>query len=82
MKQEVVNRLVSEATTDILGVAVLDKNKLIELVVNECVARINGCHLAEGYDTTIVGDYEVGYGRAVSKCAWQVQALFGLDNAD
>lgn len=52
--------------------------KFAELIVKECVKRIQGCHLAEGYDPSAVGEYEMGYKKGIDKAASQVLLHFGL----
>lgn len=52
--------------------------KVSELIVKECVKRIQGCHLAEGYDPSAVGEYEMGYKKGIDKAASQVLLHFGL----
>lgn len=51
--------------------------KFAKLIVQECVARIQGCHLAESYDPEIVGDFELGYKKAIDKASSQVLLHFG-----
>lgn len=55
-----------------------DVNAFAELIVKECVKRIQGCHLAEGYDPSAVGEYEMGYKKGIDKAASQVLLHFGL----
>lgn len=54
-------------------------NRFAELIIKEAVRRINGCHLAEGYDPTIVGDFELGYKKGLDKAASQVLKHFGVE---
>ena len=55
-----------------------DIHALVKNVVLECITRIQGCHLAEGYDPEIVGDFELGYKKAIDKVSKQVLLHFGL----
>ena len=55
------------------------KEYFAELIIKEAVRRINGCHLAEGYDPTIVGDFELGYKKGLDKAASQVLKHFGVE---
>lgn len=57
----------------------VDLNKFAELIVKECCTRIQGCHLAEGYDPAIVGDFELGYKRGIDKATTQVKKHFGIE---
>lgn len=52
--------------------------KLAELIIRECVKRAQGCHLAEGYDPTIVGDFELGYKKGIDKVSSQILKHFGV----
>ena len=52
--------------------------KFGETIVLECVKRIQGCHLVEGYDPSVVGEYEMGYKKGIDKAASQVLLHFGL----
>lgn len=56
-----------------------DVDKFANLIVQECVTRIQGCHLAEGYDPEIVGDFELGYKKAIDKVSKQVLLHFGVE---
>ena len=49
--------------------------ELVNLVVKECVRRIEGCHLLADDDHTL-NDFESGYNRGVRKCASQVLLHF------
>lgn len=53
--------------------------KFAELIVRECVTRIQGCHLAEGYYPGIDGEFEFGYKKGIDKAANQVLLHFGID---
>lgn len=53
--------------------------KFGETIVRECVKRIQGCHLAEGNDPSVVGEYEMGYKKGIDKAASQVLLHFGVE---
>lgn len=49
-----------------------------EAVIEECLMRIQGTHLAEGYDPEVVGDWELGYQKGVDQCLKMVKQHFGI----
>ncbi|CAB4129897.1 hypothetical protein UFOVP116_168 [uncultured Caudovirales phage] len=53
--------------------------KFAELIVKECVVRIQGCNLVEGYDPNRFDDFERDYQRAINKAASQVLLHFGVE---
>lgn len=53
----------------------LNPEKFAELIVKECVARIQGCHLTEDGRT---GEFELGYAKAIDKASSQVLLHFGV----
>lgn len=58
---------------------VFDEQKFAELIIRECVDRIQGCQLVEGYDPNRFDDFERGYQRAINKAASQVLLHFGVE---
>ena len=79
MNRQLIEQFETQASEDILGVKVLDKKMFAELIVRECVTRVQGCHLAEGYDPSIVGEFELGYKKGIDKATTQMLKHFGLE---
>ena len=81
---ERIKELVMQATYTVKGAngCVWGDNvsleKFSELIVKECVTKILGCHLAEGYNTFKTGDFELGYQKAIDTAASQVSKYFGV----
>lgn len=50
--------------------------KFAQLIVEECIRRTVGCHLAHGY--VIAGDFSLGYKKGVDKVAEQIKKHFGM----
>lgn len=49
-----------------------------EAVIEECLRRIRGTHLAAGYDPDVVSEWELGYQKGVDQCLKMVKQHFGI----
>ena len=50
-----------------------------EAVIEECLMRIQGTHLAEGYNPEVVSEWELGYQKGVDQCLKMVKQHFGIE---
>lgn len=68
-----LKELADKSTDDIMGVPVLDKQRLAEAVVNECIAAIEARKINELHT-----DWEQGYQSALTKVAFDIKTKFGV----
>ena len=50
-----------------------------EAIIEECLMRIQGTHLAEGYNPEVVSEWELGYQKGVDQCLKMVKQHFGIE---
>jgi hypothetical protein len=68
-----LEELSEKSTDDIMGVPVLDKIRLAEAIVNECIAAIEARKINDLHT-----DWEQGYQSALTKVAFDIKTKFGV----
>jgi hypothetical protein len=71
---QLINELAEKSTNDVLGVAILDKVKLAEAIVEECLVSIEARKINELHT-----DWEQGYQSALTKVAFDIKTKFGVE---
>jgi len=71
---QLINELAEKSTDDVLGVAILDKVKLAEAIVEECLVSIEARKINELHT-----DWEQGYQSALTKVAFDIKTKFGVE---
>jgi len=72
--KELLKELAEKSSDDVLGVAVLDKVKLAEAIVEECLLSIEARKISELHT-----DWEQGYQSALTKVAFDIKTKFGVE---
>jgi hypothetical protein len=70
---QLLNELVEKSTDEILSVPVLDKIRLAEAIVEECLLSIEARKINELHT-----DWEQGYQSALTKVAFDIKTKFGV----
>jgi hypothetical protein len=70
---QLLNELVEKSTDEILSVPVLDKIRLAEAIVEECLVSIEARKINELHT-----DWEQGYQSALTKIAFDIKTKFGV----
>ena len=71
---QLLKELAEKSTDDVLGVPVLDKVKLAEAIVKECLLSIEARNIEELHT-----DWEQGYKSALTKIAFDIKTKFGVE---
>jgi hypothetical protein len=70
---QLLNELAEKSTDDIMGVPVVDKIRLAEAIVDECIAAIEARKINDLHT-----DWEQGYQSALTKVAFDIKTKFGV----
>lgn len=70
---ELLTSIVEKTTDDVMGVPVLDKQRLAEAIINECIAAIEARKINDLHT-----DWEQGYQSALTKVAFDIKTKFGV----
>jgi hypothetical protein len=70
---QLLTTLVEKTTDDVMGVPVLDKIRLAEEIINECIAAIEARKINDLHT-----DWEQGYQSALTKVAFDIKTKFGV----
>ena len=70
---QLLNELAEKSTDDIMGVPVVDKIRLAEAIVDECIAAIEARKINDLHT-----DWEQGYQSALVKIAFDIKTKFGV----
>jgi hypothetical protein len=77
-KIPMLERFAAQSLVEHDGELIFSKEKFAELIVKECIARVEGC--AVEFDDNHPNDqFIAGYNKGVSKTASQVKQHFGVE---